>query len=121
LALVPSPPSWAVFSKATVVEFSSGCPEVAASVAWLETRVDNKNLTNDGEVLSTLKQVAFWRFDDDGAVTSYDAWIPNLADWDFLSEGHQNISNPAVQAANINGLCPIIQQRCVGANQQYTE
>jgi len=28
-----------VFSKATVVEFSSGCPEIAASVAWLETRV----------------------------------------------------------------------------------
>lgn len=57
LALVPSPPAYSVFSKATVVEFSSGCPEVAASVAWLETRVDNANLTTNGQYLSTLKQV----------------------------------------------------------------
>jgi hypothetical protein len=57
LALVPSPPAYSVFSKATVVEFSSGCPEVAASVAWLETKVDNANLTNNGQYLSTLKQV----------------------------------------------------------------
>jgi hypothetical protein len=57
LALVPSPPAYSVFSKATVVEFSSGCPEVAASVAWLETRVDNANLSTDGQYLSTLKQV----------------------------------------------------------------
>jgi hypothetical protein len=121
LALVPSPPAYSVFTKATVVEFSSGCPEVAASVAWLETRVDNANLTNNGQYLSTLKQVAFWRFDDNGAVTSYDAWIPNLADWDFLAEGQQNLTNPYVQAATIDGLCPVIQQRCVGANQQYTE
>ena len=110
-----------MFSKATVVEFSSGCPEVAASVAWLETRVDNANLSTNGQYLSTLKQVAFWRFDDTGAVTSYDAWIPNLADWDFLAEGQQNITNPYAQAATIEGLCPIIQQRCVGADQQYTE
>jgi hypothetical protein len=54
-------------------------------------------------------------------VASYDAWIPNLADWDFLAEGQKNITNPYVQAATIQGLCPIIQQRCVGANQQYTE
>jgi hypothetical protein len=39
------------------VEFSSGCPEVAASVAWLETRVDNANLSTNGQYLSTLKQV----------------------------------------------------------------
>ena len=57
LALVPSPPAYSVFSKATVVEFSSGCPEVAASVAWLETRVDNANLSTNGQYLSTLKQV----------------------------------------------------------------
>jgi hypothetical protein len=61
LALVPSPPSYSVFSSAKVVSFSSGCPEVAASVAWLETRVDHPNSTNDGEYLSTLKQVCFPR------------------------------------------------------------
>lgn len=57
LALVPSPPSYSVFSKATVVEFSSGCPEVAASVSYLETKVDNKDLPNHEQYLSTLKQV----------------------------------------------------------------
>ena len=61
LALVPSPPSYSVFSSAKIVSFSSGCPEVAASVAWLETRVDHPNSTNDGEYLSTLKQVCFPR------------------------------------------------------------
>jgi len=57
LALVPSPPAYSVFTKATVVGFSSGCSEVAASIAYLETRVDNTNLTNHGQYLSTLKQV----------------------------------------------------------------
>ena len=32
---------------------------MAASVAYLETRVDNVNLTNNGQYLSTLKQVCF--------------------------------------------------------------
>ena len=79
------------------------------------------NLTNNGQYLSTLKQVAFWRFDDDGAVTAYDAWIPNLSDWDFLAEGRQNISNPFIQELTIQYLCPLIMQRCQGKDQQYTE
>ena len=65
--------------------------------------------------------MAFWRFDDTGAVVSYDAWIPNLALWDFLAEGQLNETNPYVQAATIEAICPLIQQRCTGANQQYTE
>jgi len=66
-------------------------------------------------------QVAFWRFDNNGAVVSYDAWIPNLGNWDFLAEGQQNLTNPYVQAATIQGICPIIQDRCQGKDQQYAE
>ena len=51
----------------------------------------------------------------------YDAWIPNLADWNFLAEGKQNFSNPLVQMGTIEGLCPVIQQRCAGKDQQYSE
>jgi len=121
LALVPSQPSYAVFTKATVASFSSGCAEVAASVAYLETRVHNASLPNDGEYLSTLKQVAFWRFDKDGAVLAYDAWIPNLSEWNFLVQGHRDLSNPRVQEAVIDKICPLIQERCVGSNQQYAD
>jgi hypothetical protein len=120
LALVPQPPSYAAFTSAKVVEFTSGCPEVATSVAYLETRVDNPNATNNGAYLSTLKEIAFWRFDDTGAVAFYDAWIPNLALWNTLSEGGADFSNPFVQVATIHQLCPVIQERCVGANQQYS-
>ncbi|KAE8449581.1 hypothetical protein EG329_007911 [Mollisiaceae sp. DMI_Dod_QoI] len=121
LALVPAPPAYSVFSSAEVVEFSSGCPEVAASVAYLETRVWTGNASEPGPYLSTLKQVAFWRFDKNGAVQDYDAWIPNLNDWNYLAEGKLDITNPAIQAAEIQQLCPAIQQRCVGKNQQYPD
>lgn len=116
LAPVPAPPAYFVITSSKIMSFSSGCPEVAASVVYLETRVNNTK----GPYLSTLKQVAFWRFDDKGAVTSYEAWIPNLADWISTVSG-ADYSNQYVQAGTIQGLCPQIQQHCVGANQQYTD
>ncbi|KAK0130354.1 hypothetical protein ONS96_000876 [Cadophora gregata f. sp. sojae] len=121
LALTPNEPSFSVFTSAKVVSFISGCANVAASVAYLETRVLNPKSTDNGKYLSTLKQVAFWRFDDDGAVIAYDAWIPNLNIWNFLARGEADITNPFVQQAFIQRICPTIQSLCTGKNQQYTE
>ncbi|CZT08590.1 uncharacterized protein RAG0_13595 [Rhynchosporium agropyri] len=121
LALTPNPPSYSVFTDAEVVSFSSGCPEVAASVAYLETRVLNYNSTENGKYLSTLKQVAFWRFDKHGAVIAFDAWIPNLNIWNFLTRGEADITNHFVQQAFIERICPAIQGLCTGAIQQYTD
>ncbi len=62
--------------------------------------------------MSTLKEVAFWRFDDKGAVLYYDAWIPNLAAWisKFLGV---DVTSPVVDVlAVLAGLCPEIQARC---------
>ena len=39
-----------------MVEFSSGCREVVASIVGLETRVDNANLTNIGQYLEYLER-----------------------------------------------------------------
>lgn len=66
LALVPTAPSFAVFSSAKVVSFSSGCAEIAASVSYLETRVLNPNSTDNGKYLSTLKQVRCFLTSADG-------------------------------------------------------
>lgn len=51
----------------------------------------------------------------------YDAWIPNLNIWNFLARGEADITNPLVQQAFIQRICPGIQQMCVGPNQQYAE
>lgn len=71
LALVPSAPTHAVFSRAKIVSFSSGCPSVTASVSYLETRALDLNAMDSGRDLSTLEQVAFWTSDDAGAVSAY--------------------------------------------------
>ena len=68
---------------------------------------------------STLKQVAFWRFDSNGLVTLYDAWIPNLQKWAAIEIG-VDPSSLTVQALASTELCPTIQQRCTGSNQQYS-
>ena len=110
-----------MFTSANITAFSSGCPEVASSVAYLETRVYNPGFPDHNKYLSTLKQVAFWRFDEDGAVLKYDAWIPNLGEWDFLALGNKNITNPLMQRQIIGGVCNLVQQRCQGKDQQYSK
>ncbi|PVH70810.1 hypothetical protein DL98DRAFT_617937, partial [Cadophora sp. DSE1049] len=115
---VPSPLLYAVISSAKIVEFSSRYPEVAASVVYLETRINSASLPNQGQYLSTLKQVVFWRFDDKGAVLSYNAWIPNLNLW---VGGQVDFANLSVQAETIQNLCPVIQRRCTDANKQHND
>ncbi|KAL1304697.1 hypothetical protein AAFC00_003648 [Neodothiora populina] len=110
------------FYEAEVVEFTSGCPEVAASVVYL--RSGQVNQTTGAFIASpfttTLKQVAFWNFDEDGLVLKYDAWIPNLQAYTRVGTG-VDFSNVTVQQGAATGLCPVIQQRCTESNQQYSD
>ena len=63
-------------------------------------------------------QIAFWKFDECGAVLKYDAWIPNLNDWIVAGLGI-SISNPQVDMQSIQQLCAGTQQRCTGSNTQW--
>lgn len=58
LAPVPRPPTYVAFTKAQVVEFTSGCPDVAASVVYFTNSVVNPNATNNGQYITSLKQVS---------------------------------------------------------------
>lgn len=64
-------------------------------------------------------QVAFWKFDEQGAVLKYDAWIPNLNAWVEASMDI-SISNPQYEMETIQELCTLTQQRCTGSNTQWT-
>lgn len=61
--------------------------------------------------------MAFWRFDDEGAVLHYDAWLPDLALYTDKLYGVD--PNPSSKALVIDGLCTQAQSVCTGANQQY--
>lgn len=65
-------------------------------------------------------QVAFWRFDDKGLVSKYHAWIPNLEAWTMAATGI-DYSNLVIQKAAPLALCPVIQDRCKGENEQYSD
>jgi hypothetical protein len=60
-ALAPVPqanPSSQAFSRIQLTEFSSACPDVAASVVFFFTSVVNANSPNNGKPLPPLKQVS---------------------------------------------------------------
>lgn len=57
LAPVASPPSYIGFSDAKVVSFQSQCAEFASSIVYFTSRVIHPNASDDGEFVSTLKQV----------------------------------------------------------------
>nr|GAT43385.1 predicted protein [Mycena chlorophos] len=65
-----------------------------------------------------LKQVAFWHFDDDGAVLDYDAWIPNIPKQVNLTQ--PGFFTPKGMNNTLNTLCAAQASTCVGANQVYT-
>ena len=91
-------------------------------MVYFTTRVFNPNATNNGEYITTLKQVAFWNFDKEGAVLKYDAWIPNIRLYGSVSAGGPSSvtpASPAQQAASIQTLCGTTQRLCYGANTQY--
>jgi len=102
-----------------IVEFSSQCPEIAASVVYLYCSVVDPGSPDHGRPLPALKQVAFWRFDSQGTVAYYDAWIPNLHSWVELTNGGAPVSDPQFQASSITQICTLTQLRCHGENRQW--
>ena len=63
--------------------------------------------------------MAFWRFDDEGLVLKYHAWIPNLQAWTAAATG-VNLGNFAIQKATTAAICPLIQKQCTGKDKQYS-
>ncbi|KAL8707596.1 MAG: hypothetical protein Q9220_007383 [cf. Caloplaca sp. 1 TL-2023] len=124
LAPIPRAPAYTAFTKAQIVEFTSGCPSVAASVVYFTNSVVNSGAPNNGQYVTTLKQVAFWEFDHQGRVLKYDAWIPNLRLYTAVitGRGQTNVDPPPpeAQSATIQALCGTTQQLCQGSNTQYT-
>ncbi|KAK7447028.1 hypothetical protein VKT23_014241 [Stygiomarasmius scandens] len=123
-ALAPTPqgnPAGVAIYEADVVEYTSGCANVAASVVYLKTGPVNTTTGQliEGSKTTALKQVAFWRFDDQGQVTEYDAWIPNLQAWTSAATGIDYTNVLIQQGAVAAALCPTIQDRCTGSNQQF--
>jgi hypothetical protein len=55
-------PTNGVLESAEIVEFQSGCPEVASSTVYLTARVYNPGQPDDGKFLGTLKQVRAFFF-----------------------------------------------------------
>lgn len=64
-------------------------------------------------------QIAFWKFNEKGEVIAYDAWIPNLQRWTEISNG-VNFGSSVVGVALPIAICPQIQKRCNGTNEQYS-
>ncbi|KAK0645039.1 hypothetical protein DIS24_g8287 [Lasiodiplodia hormozganensis] len=107
--------------EADVVAFASGCPEVAASVVYLKGGPVN-NVTGGlipGSPTTTLKQIAFWKFDAQGLVQQYDAWIPNLQLWTRVANGIDFENRTIQQGTVVQSLCPTIQKQCTGKDQVY--
>ena len=121
-ALAPLPqgnPLNAAITSFKITEFSSGCKNVAASVVWLFCSIVNPGCPDDGKVLPPLKQVAFWKFDDQGEVVKYDALIPNLNSWVVQTTGVPVFGPPEAQLAVIQQICAVTMDRCQGKNQQW--
>lgn len=60
-ALAPIPqsnPLFAAISRIQITEFTSGCPDVAASVVYLFCNVTNPSSPDNGKALAPLKQVS---------------------------------------------------------------
>ena len=57
LAPIPTPPRYVAFTKAQVVDFVSGCPNIAASVVYFTNSVVNPSSPDNGKYVTTLKQV----------------------------------------------------------------
>ena len=95
---------------------------MASSLVYFTNSVLNPNSTDNGKYLTTLQQVAFWEFDEHGAVIKYDAWIPSLRLYTTAASGmigNVRQESPEQQAASIQSLCTTTQNLCTGNNTQY--
>ncbi|KAL8872203.1 MAG: hypothetical protein Q9174_002124 [Haloplaca sp. 1 TL-2023] len=122
LSPIPRPPVYNAFSDARVVSFSSGCPSVASSLVYYINSAFKPNSMDIARYLTTLQQVAFWEFDNQGQVIKYDAWNPSLRLYTTAATGvlgNVNQLSPERQAASIKSLCTTTQSLCSGNNTQY--
>ena len=105
-----APPLYDTWTSAQLAHFTSGCPEVAASVVYGGTTGINSSFTATyNQTVTTIKQVAFWRFDDQGRVMNYDAWLPSLESYTALVFGTDS-TNTTLQEATISSLCESTQE-----------
>ncbi|KAL2268279.1 hypothetical protein VTJ83DRAFT_3125 [Remersonia thermophila] len=120
-ALSPIPDgsaSGAAITSYRIVEFSSQCASVAASVVYLYCSVVRPGSPDHGRPLPPIRQIAFWRFDKTGAVVKYDAWISNLNSWVEATNGAP-LSDPQFRAGTIQQVCRTTMERCRGPNAQW--
>ncbi|KAL1876958.1 hypothetical protein Daus18300_002565 [Diaporthe australafricana] len=114
----PSPPTYATWTNATITHFVSECPEIAATVVYGNTMGVNPEVPSTYQKLvATIKQIGFWRFDDDGAVLKYDAWLPTLQAW--WNATHDVAHYPVDGMLVRHGLCQAAQVVCNGDNKQW--
>ena len=105
-----APPLYDTWTSAQLAHFTSGCPEVAASVVYGGTTGVNSSFTATyNQTITTIKQIAFWRFDDQGRVMYYDAWLPSLESYTSLVFGAPS-TNTTLQGATISSLCASTQE-----------
>ena len=117
LTPIPQAPLFDTWTNARIVSFSSECPQVASSVVYGDVSGVSPNATTYGKKITTIKQIAFWRFDDTGAVVAYDAWLPNLQRYSQLQFGTPPTSQ--FQDAEIEQICVSQNSLCTGSNTQY--
>ncbi|KAK4184945.1 hypothetical protein QBC35DRAFT_33665 [Podospora australis] len=108
----------AAITRAQITEFQSQCEDTASSVVYLHCSVFDPGAPDHGKPLPPLKQVAFWKFDKEGAVLKYDAWIPNLNSWVEMATAAR-ISDVDFQVSSISQICATTQIMCQGSNRQW--
>ena len=57
LSQIPVAPNYVTFLSTEITHFTSGCPEIAASVVYIHTGVYHPGSPDDGKPVTTLKQV----------------------------------------------------------------
>ncbi|KAF3938897.1 hypothetical protein ABW19_dt0210174 [Dactylella cylindrospora] len=108
----------AAFTRFEVVQFSSECPEVAASTVYLYASVVNTTSPDNGKLISILKQTGFWRFNARGEVVNYDLALIEVDH--FISElTSTDYDDPQAQRDLIETTCNTQALRCVGVNREY--
>lgn len=108
----------AAFTRFELAQFSSECPEVAASTVYLYASVVNASSPDNGKLITILKQTGFWRFNDKGEVTNYDLALIEVDH--FIEElTSTDYNDPASQQELIHTTCNAQALRCNGPNQVY--
>lgn len=55
-------PNYNAFTSYELHAFTSGCPEVASTIAYLNTTIVNPGSPSHGQYVTKIKEIAFWRY-----------------------------------------------------------